>query len=79
MVCWQKKVLRASAFAGAVSIVFVADAVTTVRSGMAVFLFFLAIVLCTSRNLWAFLVMVKVAKFGDVIWHGHEPVFQADL
>ena len=39
MVCWQKKVVRASAFAGVVSIVFVADAVTTVRSGMTVFLF----------------------------------------
>ena len=40
MVCWQKKVLRASAFAGVVSIVFVADAATTVRSGITVFCFF---------------------------------------
>ena len=38
MVGWQK-VFRASAFASVVS-VFVASAVTTVRSGMAVFLFF---------------------------------------
>ena len=78
MVCW-KKVLRASAFACVVSIVFAADAVTTVRSEITVFLFFLAIVLCTSRNLWMFLAMVKVEKLGEVIWHGHEPVSEADL
>ena len=82
MVCWQKKVLRASAFASVITIiiiVFVADAETTLRSGRTVFYFFLAIVLCTSRNLWMSLVRVKVGKFGEVIWHGHEPVSEADL